>query len=115
MAILFCKRQNRCRLPDVTTEPIFVFQHYYECQATAVNLNGFVVARCLVGSDVLQVVDVGSDRLPQELTSTYESFVCKAVLLRVNQHFSGVDLFRVQQSFCRISKGEVESNGLSLD
>jgi hypothetical protein len=109
VAFLFIKRQNPCHLTDVTVQPIFIFQHLYECQ------NGFEGGRWFVGSDVLQVVDVGSYRLPQALTTTYGGFICKALLVRLNQPLLWSWSFQSTTEFLPDSKGEMESNGLSVD
>jgi hypothetical protein len=115
VAFLFFTSRNPCHLTDVTVQPIFIFQHLYECHVTEVNLNGFESVRWFVGSDVLQVVDVGSDRLPQALTNTYGSFICKALLVRLNQPLLWSWSFQSATEFLPDSKGEVESNGLSVD
>ena len=114
MAFLFFTRQNPCHLIHVTVQPIFIFHHLYECQVTEVNLNGFEGARWFVGSDVLQVVDVGSDRLPQTLTTTYGGFIRKALLVRLNQPLPWSWSFQSATEFLPDSKGEMESNGLSV-
>lgn len=69
------------------------------------NWNWFVIERWLAGFGVpKEDDDDGSDRLPQRLTSCYEGFVCKALLVRLNPPLLWVDRSRVQESFCRIQK-----------